>query len=92
MAVLRKSEIKKLKPEEIDKKIKELRIEILTLKAKIAAGGSIEDAGKLKPLRRTIARLQTYQRLQQLEAASRESSLKSRRKRTKEGLRIETVT
>ncbi len=86
MAVLRKSELKKLKPKDIEQKIRELRTEILTLKAKIAAGGSIEEAGKVKPLKKTIARLLTLQRMQQIEAEGK--TKKSRRKRTGQGLSI----
>lgn len=86
MAVLRKSELKKLKPEEIEQKIKELRTEILTLKAKIAAGGATEEAGKIRPLKKAIARLLTLQRLQQLE--QEKQIKKTRRKRGSQGLII----
>ncbi len=87
MAVLRKSEIRKLKDKDIEKKINELRTEILTLKAKIAAGGAIEEAGKVKPLKKAIARLFTIQRQQQIMAEGK--SKKTRRRRTSRGLLIQ---
>ncbi len=58
MAILRKSKIREMNAKEREKKLQELKTELLTLRSK-AQTGSIESAGRVRELRRTIARIYT---------------------------------
>jgi large subunit ribosomal protein L29 len=58
MAILRKSKIREMSPQEREKKLQELKTELLNLRAK-AQIGSVESAGQIRELRRTIARIIT---------------------------------
>ena len=58
MVILRKGQIREMDPKERQKKIVELKTELLTLKGKTRAGSS-ESAGRIRLLRRTIARIYT---------------------------------
>ncbi len=59
MAILRRKEIRDMRPEARMKNLKELRLELSRQKALIAAGGALENPGKVREIRRTIARLIT---------------------------------
>jgi large subunit ribosomal protein L29 len=58
MVILRKAQIRKMTPKERENKIAELKTELLTLRGK-ARTGSIENAGRVRELRRTVARILT---------------------------------
>ena len=58
MAILRKSKIREMSPQEREKKLQELKTELLNLRSK-AQTGSVESAGQIRELRRTIARIIT---------------------------------
>ncbi len=58
MAILRKGQIRKMDPKDRLKKIVELKTELLTLRGKMRSGSS-EPAGRVRELRRTIARIYT---------------------------------
>ena len=58
MAILRKTQIRDMSPKERDEKVMELKTELLTLRGK-ARTGSIESSGRVRELRRTIARILT---------------------------------
>ncbi len=59
MPILRKREIRQLLPEERDKRLTELRTELTKLRTSVKAGGNVENVGRIRELRRTIARLLT---------------------------------
>ncbi len=59
MAILRKEEIRDMDIDEIDEKIGELKQELLKINTTIASGGAPENPGKIKAIRRTIARMKT---------------------------------
>ncbi len=59
MAILRTDEIRDMDVSEIDTKIDELRQELLKINTTIASGGAPENPGKIKAIRRTIARMKT---------------------------------
>ena len=59
MPILRKREIRQLLPEEREKKLAELRTELVKLKTSVKAGGNVENVGRVRQLRRTIARVLT---------------------------------
>ena len=59
MPILRKREIKQLLPEEREKKLTELRTELAKLRTSVKAGGTVDNVGRVRELRRTIARIMT---------------------------------
>ncbi len=58
---VKKNELKNLNKEESVKKMKELRMELMKLRAQVARGTPPENPGKIKAIRKTIARILTYQ-------------------------------
>ncbi|WP_457554842.1 50S ribosomal protein L29 [Candidatus Pyrohabitans sp.] len=59
MAILRAGEIRDMGREELQEKLSELRMELLTERSKAAAVGVPENPGRMRELRRTIARILT---------------------------------
>lgn len=59
MPILRKREIRQLLPEERDKKLAELRTELAKLRTRVKAGGNVENVGRVREIKRTIARILT---------------------------------
>ncbi|MHA2245374.1 MAG: 50S ribosomal protein L29 [Candidatus Hodarchaeales archaeon] len=57
-AILRKTEIRKMSPLERDNKLSELKTELLVLRGK-SRTGSVESSGRIRELRRTVARILT---------------------------------
>ncbi|MFT4891485.1 MAG: large subunit ribosomal protein L29 [Halobacteriales archaeon] len=62
MAILRPEEIRDMTARERQEEREELETELLNAKAVKAAGGAPENPGRIKELRRTIARIKTIQR------------------------------
>jgi large subunit ribosomal protein L29 len=58
LAILRKQKIREMSEKDREAKLIELKTELLTLRAKTQTG-SIESAGRVRELRRTIARIIT---------------------------------
>ncbi len=58
MAILRKSEIRRMGEEELKKKLADFRLEIMKLNAQRKVGGSI-NPGRFRELRKTVARILT---------------------------------
>lgn len=72
MPILRVREIRQMPAEERKKKLDEIRTELVRLKTTVASGGTIENPGRIKELRRTMARILTIEREMVLgEGASR---------------------
>ncbi|MBD3263084.1 50S ribosomal protein L29 [Candidatus Woesearchaeota archaeon] len=59
MAILKPKDILKLSPKEKEKKLDELRKELMKLKSQISMGNLPESPGKVRAIRRTIARILT---------------------------------
>lgn len=59
MPILRMQEIREMSSEDRDIKLQELRTELTKVKTMIKAGGAIENPGRTKVLRRTIAKILT---------------------------------
>jgi large subunit ribosomal protein L29 len=68
LPILRMQEIREMSTEERTRRLEELRTELSKLKTMISAGGSVENPGRVKDLRRTIARVMTVIREEELEA------------------------
>lgn len=62
MPLLRMDEIRAMSPKERDKKLGELRAELMRLRAMVAAGGTVENPSRIRELRKAIARILTVQR------------------------------
>lgn len=61
MAIIRLSDLRKMKPEDQEGKLIELRMELARLRATQAMGGTPENPARIRLLRKTIARLITVQ-------------------------------
>jgi large subunit ribosomal protein L29 len=62
------SQIREMSPEERNRRLDEMKTELSKLKTMISAGGSVENPGRVKELRKTIARLKTVAREEELGA------------------------
>ncbi|RZN60214.1 50S ribosomal protein L29 [Methanonatronarchaeum sp. AMET6-2] len=62
MAILRSDEIREMAPEEREVELEMLENELVSLRAEIAAGGQPENPGRIREIRRTIARIKTVMR------------------------------
>jgi large subunit ribosomal protein L29 len=59
MPILRMDEIRDMDDEERQDRLQELRTELIKIKTMIKAGGSVENPGRAKALKKTIARILT---------------------------------
>lgn len=66
MPILRLRDIREMTPEERNRRLEELRTELSKMRTMIRAGGSIENPGRAKALRRTIAKVLTVVREDEL--------------------------
>jgi len=57
MAIIKKSEYKKLKPDDLDKKLIDLRKELMKANAQISSGTVPENPGRVKAIKKTIANI-----------------------------------
>ncbi len=64
MAILRKREMRQMLPEERKKKITELRAELTTIRTSVKSGGTVENPSRIRELRRTVAKLLTFEHSQ----------------------------
>ncbi|MDD1777533.1 MAG: 50S ribosomal protein L29 [Candidatus Helarchaeota archaeon] len=62
MPKLRPREIRDMSEAEREKRLMELRTELSNQRAILASGGAVENTGKIKTLRKTIARIMTVMR------------------------------
>jgi large subunit ribosomal protein L29 len=59
MPILRMDEIRDMDDEERQDRLQELRTELIKIKTMIKAGGSVENPGRAKALKKTIAKILT---------------------------------
>jgi len=59
---LRIKGLRKQKPEELEKKLNELKLELLKERGNIEMGGNIKNPGRIKVIRRDIARILTLKK------------------------------
>ena len=59
MAVLRTKEIRKMDKKDLDKRMQDMRIEIAKERANTAIGAAASSPGKIREIRRSIARIKT---------------------------------
>jgi large subunit ribosomal protein L29 len=61
MAILRSDEVRKMNPDERQDELDKIMMELIRERAVTSAGGAPESPGKIKEIRRTIARIKTIQ-------------------------------
>lgn len=61
--IIKKNELKDMNSEEIDERIIELRKELMNARAKSASGVAPDNPGKVKEIKKTIARLLTIKKM-----------------------------
>ena len=59
MAIFRAQEVRQLSDVELQEQMEKLKIELIQHNGKVSAGGSTEHPGRIRELRRTIARMMT---------------------------------
>lgn len=74
---LKPDEIRAMKPEERLKKLQELKLELMRLRTQ-AAMGTLDNPGKIRAIRKTIARILTIQREEELKKLKEESRKRRR--------------
>jgi large subunit ribosomal protein L29 len=62
MAILRKKEIRNMNEKDMDKKLSELNLEVAKERANISIGATVTSPGRIKEIRKTIARIKTLKR------------------------------
>ncbi len=62
MRKLRIKDLRKLNDEDLEKRLNELKLELLKERGNIEMGGNIKNPGKIKVIRRDIARILTLKR------------------------------
>ena len=66
MPILRMSQIREMSHEDREKRLEEFRTELSKVNTMINAGGSIENPGRVKALKKIIARVLTVMREEEL--------------------------
>lgn len=59
MAILRSDEIREMSDAELEERLEDLNLELSKEEGRIAVGGFPEDPGRIKEIKRTIARIKT---------------------------------
>jgi large subunit ribosomal protein L29 len=55
------SEIKGMTKEQLEKKVQEVKSELIKLNGQVATGSAPKEAGKIKELKKTLARIYTFE-------------------------------
>lgn len=62
MAIYKTKALRDMSSEELEKKLAELRMELMKERAKIKVGGVPDNPGRIREIRRTIARILTIKK------------------------------
>jgi large subunit ribosomal protein L29 len=62
MAILRSKEIREMKEEDVQKKLNDLKNELMKFRSQVAQGVNLEKPGRVKAIKRTIARILTIRK------------------------------
>ncbi len=65
MAIIKKTELKQMNEKILNEKLNELKKEMIKINAQIAIGTTPEKPGRIKEIKKTIARINTYLRNKQ---------------------------
>ena len=80
MAIVRKKEARELSPDLLEKKIEELSQELNTERGTVASGGKASNPGRIKEIRRTIARMLTIKMEKEKGAKTAEKKVEAQKK------------
>ncbi len=83
MPILRLKDIRAMSSEDRTKRLTELRTELMRLKTMIKAGGAVENPGRVRELRKTIARILTVENEQPMPTEKPKEKEKSKKKESK---------
>lgn len=61
MAIFRAKDVRELSDVELQEQMDKIKLELIQHYGKVSAGGSTENPGRIKELRRTVARMMTEQ-------------------------------
>jgi large subunit ribosomal protein L29 len=61
MAIFRAKDVRELSDVELQEQMEKIKLELIQHYGKVSAGGSTENPGRIKELRRTVARMMTEQ-------------------------------
>ena len=59
MAIFRAKDVRQLSDVELQEQMGKIRLELIQHNGKVSAGGATENPGRIKEIRRTIARMMT---------------------------------
>jgi large subunit ribosomal protein L29 len=59
MAILRAKDVQQLSDVELQEQMVKIRMELIQHNGKVSAGGATENPGRIKELRKTVARMMT---------------------------------
>ena len=60
MAIITKRDLKKMTKKDRMKRLRELQTELFKMRTEVAGGGTINSPGKIREIRKTIARINTF--------------------------------
>ncbi|MDD1716320.1 MAG: 50S ribosomal protein L29 [Methanolinea sp.] len=66
MAIFRAEEVRQFSDVELKEQMDKLKMELIQHYGKVSAGGSTENPGRIRELRRTVARMMTEQNKRRL--------------------------
>jgi large subunit ribosomal protein L29 len=61
MAIFRAEEVRQLSDVELQEQAQKLQLELVQERGKVSAGGATENPGRIREIKRTIARIKTEQ-------------------------------
>lgn len=62
MAIFRVDELRNMSPEELDDELEKLNDELIRERGLVVSGGAPENPGRIKEIKRSIARIKTIQK------------------------------
>lgn len=81
MAILKIKQVRELKPEDILKKISELKLELVKELGNVKMGRPVKNPGRIRELKRTVARLETVRNEIKLKTAVKKEEKKVEKKK-----------
>jgi len=81
LAILKIKQVRELKPEDILKKISELKLELVKELGNVKMGRPVKNPGRIRELKRTVARLETVRNEIKLKTAVKKEEKKVEKKK-----------
>jgi len=71
MVIVKKKELKEMGASDLTKRLSELRLELSKNRSQIAVGGSVQNPGRVREIRKTIARMLTQIKMKKITGGSK---------------------